>query len=153
MRKMFCMAMVLFCFVVQAKAQKVDDAALIDSIKASISQFFIQENLLDENKVKGSINYVFATEIEQKRSIGYDANGIYRIGVYQSHSPESILIKQKNEFRIFDLEEIGKVLKEVINYSEKNNIGVKMMLDYIKDVMDIYQENHHIDNFKLSKKQ
>jgi hypothetical protein len=151
MRKVFCIAMVLHCFVVHAKAQKVDEAALIDSIKAGITQFFIKGNLLDESKVRGSLDFVFATEFKQKRSIGYDANGIYRIGVYQSHSPEHILIKQKNEFQIFNLEEIRGVLKEVISYSEKNNISIEIMLFYIEEVMDIYQGNHKTGNFKLNK--
>jgi hypothetical protein len=93
----------------------------------------------------------FQKKIKQKRSIGYDVNGIYRIGVYQSHSPEHILIKQKNEFQIFNLKEIGEVLKEVISYSEKNNINVEIMLFYVKEVMDIYQSNHNTGNIKLNK--
>jgi hypothetical protein len=151
MRKIYCLVMVLCCFVGHSNAQKVDDAALIDSIRGCITQFFIKENLLEESKVKGSLNYIFATEIKQKRSIGYDVNGIYRIGVYQSHSPEHILIKQKNEFQIFNLKEIGEVLKEVISYSEKNNINVEIMLFYVKEVMDIYQSNHNTGNIKLNK--
>src|SRR5687768_1749673 len=105
MRKIFNIGVVLFCFIEHAEAQKIDGDLLIDSIKADITQFFIKEGLLDKQRVKDSRNYVFATEIKQKRSIGYDTNGIYRVGVYQSHSPEHILIKQKNEFRIFNLKE------------------------------------------------
>jgi hypothetical protein len=92
MRKVFSILIAFCCFVVYAKAQKVDDNLLIDSIKADITQFFIKEGLLDKSRVKGSLDYVFATEIKQKRTIGYDSHGIYRIGVYQSHSPMHILI-------------------------------------------------------------
>lgn len=153
MSKIFCIGIVLFCLIVNAKAQKVDDDSLIDSIKSDITQFLIKENLLDGNKVKGSLDYVYATEIKQKRSIGYDDNGIYRIGVHQSHSPEYILIKQKNKFGVFDLKEIGMVLQEVINYSEKNNIDAEVMLAYVKEVMDIYQHNHKTGNSKVKKVQ
>jgi hypothetical protein len=148
---MFCIAMTLCCFIVNVRAQKADHDLLSDSIKADVTQFFIKEGLLDEQKVKGSHDYVYATEIKQQRSVGYDTIGIYRIGVYQSHSPEHILIKQKNEFRIFNLEEINKVLKEVITYSEKNNVGVEMMFAYIKEVMSTYQQNYNPVNVKIKK--
>jgi hypothetical protein len=151
MRKIFNIGVALFCFIEHAEAQKIDGDLLIDSIKSDITQFFIKEGLLDKQKVKDSRNYVFATEIKQKRSIGYDTNGIYRVGVYQSHSPEHILIKQKNEFRIFNLKEMSKVIKEVVCYSEKNNVGVEMMLVYVKEVMEMYQNNYNTGNFKLRK--
>lgn len=151
MRKIFCIGMTLFSFILNAKAQKADHDLLSDTIKADVTQFFIKEGLLDERKVKGSHNYVYATEIKQLRSVGYDTIGIYRIGVYQSHSPEHILVKQKNDFKIFNLEEINKVLKEVITYSEKNNVGVEMMFAYIKEVMSTYQQNYNPANVKIKK--
>lgn len=97
MRKMSCIGMVLCCFVIgHAEAQKVDDDLLIDSIKTDITQFFIKEGLLNKQKVKGSRNYVFATEIKQKRSIGYDTNGIYQIGVYHdNHKSGNFKLKAK----------------------------------------------------------
>lgn len=110
MKKIFCIGIVLCCLAEYAEAQKVDDDLLIDSIKTGITLFYIKEGLLDKQKVKSSTNYVFATEIKQKLSVGYDLNGIYRIGVYQSHSPEHILIKQNGEFKIHNLEEISRVL-------------------------------------------
>src|SRR5262245_17902923 len=141
MRKVFYIGMAL-CFVAgHLKAQKVDNELLIDSIKAEVTHFFIKENLLDEQKVKDNRNYVFVTEIKQKRTIGYDVNGIYRIGVYQSHSPEHILIKQNNVFKIFDVKEIDVVLREVIDYSKKSNISTDGMLLYIKAVIEVYDEN------------
>ena len=141
----------LFCLIGHVQAQRIDRDFLVDSIKADITQFFIREGLLDRQKAKDTRDYVFATEIKQKRSIGYDTNGIYRIGVFQSHSPLHILIKQNNEFRIFNLEEINKVLQEVINYSEKNKIGVEFMFVYLKEVMGMYQGNHQTGNLKVKK--
>lgn len=151
MKKVFCIAIILSCFIGHAEAQKIDDDLLIDSIKADITHFFIKEGLLDKQKVKNSLDYIYATEIKQKRSIGYDTNGIYRIGVHQSHSPEHILIKQKDEFRILSLEEISKVLTEIISYSEKNNVGVEMMLAYVKEVMDMYENNYHAGDHRVRK--
>jgi len=151
MKKLFYIAIILSCFIVRAEAQKADNDLLIDSIKAGITQFFIKEGLLDKQKVKNSLDYIYSTEIKQKRSIGYDTNGIYRIGVHQSHSPEHILIKQKDKFRIFSLEEISKVLTEVISYSEKNNVDVEMMLAYVKEVMSMYENNYHAGGHRVRK--
>jgi len=142
MRKVLHIGIILCCFAGHVEAQKIDDELLIDSIKAEVTRFFIKENLLDKQKVKDNLNYVFVTEIKQKRTIGYDLNGIYRIGVYQSHSLEHILIKQNNEFRIFDLKEIDTVLREVIDYSKKSNITTDGMLFYVKAIIEIYDESY-----------
>lgn len=141
MRKAFHIGIILWYFVGHVEAQKVDAEILIDSVKAEVTSFFIKETLLDKQKVKDNLTYVFVTEIKQKRTIGYDLNGIYRIGVYQSHSPEHILIKQNTEFRIFNLKEVDTVLREVIDYSKKGNITTDWMLFYIKAIIEIYDEN------------
>jgi hypothetical protein len=96
MKKACCLAIGLCCFAGAVEAQKVDDDLLIDSIKACITQFFITEGLLDEQKVKKSRDYIYATEINQKRLIGYNTSGIYRIGVYQSQKKSSVLITTIN---------------------------------------------------------
>jgi hypothetical protein len=142
MKKILHIGMFLCCFAGHVEAQKVDNELLIDSIKADVTRFFIKENLLDKHKVKENLNYVFVTEIKQKRAVGYDLNGIYRIGVYQSHSPEHILIKQNNEFRLFDLKKIDTVLTEVIDYSKKNNITTDIMLLYVTAIIDMYNESY-----------
>ena len=141
-RLIFIIELIFFCFIGNSQAQKIDRDVLIDSIKGSTTQFFVKEGLLDKQKVGDSRDYIFATEIRQKRPIGYDSNGIYRIGVYQSHSPEHILIKYKQEFKILSLEHLSVALKELITFSEKNNINDEIMLIYLKEVINLYELNY-----------
>lgn len=143
--------MLMFCFVCYAKAQKVDEDILIDSIKAEITRFFVREGLLNKQKVKDSKNFIFATEISQNRPVGYDLNGIYRIGVFQSHSAEHVLIKEGNTFKIFDLKEISILLNEILSFSYRRNINQNIMIEYLKAVIGIYENNQHLGNLKLSK--
>jgi hypothetical protein len=151
MKRILITGIFLCCFSIEhIKAQKVDTDSLIDSIKANITSFFIKQGLLDARKEK-TINYVFATEINQKRSIGYDSIGIYRIGIYQSHSPEYILVKQKNKFEIFEFDKISLLLKRIIDYSEENHISDKGLSLYISKVLDIYMNNNYSGVSKIKK--
>ena len=138
-------------FICQLHAQKLTPTLLADSIKIEISNFFVQGGILHNPQQGLKENYVYASEVLQKSQVGSDENGIYRIGVYQSHSREHILIKQKEEFRIFNLEEIGKALTAVISHCENNNITAKQMFDYMREVMSIYQQNHYSETSRLPK--
>lgn len=143
MKKILHSGIVCFFLIQQADAQKVDSNFVIDSIKKEITNFFVHEGLLDKKKIGNNFNYFFAAEIEQKRSIGYDINGIYRIGVYQSHSTECILIKEGNEFKIFNLEEveISQIIKVIIGFSDRHKIEPEKTLLYIREVIQIYDSN------------
>ncbi|WEK33627.1 MAG: hypothetical protein P0Y53_14135 [Candidatus Pseudobacter hemicellulosilyticus] len=150
MKKIFCLGIAVSCFIYNVSAQKIDDDPLVDSIKAEITRFFIGEGLLDKGKVKGSLDYVYVSEINKKRSIGYDANGIYRIGIHRSHSPEYIMIKEDGKYVILGFEKFSKVLKEVIFYSERNKCDSELLISYVESVIEIYKYNSKSSNFKLN---
>jgi hypothetical protein len=142
MRLKFFISMFISCFLVTAYGQKVDNDSLINNMKSAITTFFIKEGILKKDEVKSSLNFIFATELKQQNTLGYSLNGIYRIGVFQSHSEEHILIKENLLFKIFDIKEINVILKEVIDYSIKNKIETDTMLYYVKNIMDMYDMNY-----------
>jgi hypothetical protein len=127
-------------------AHKVDGDSLIDNVKKEDTCFFIKEGFLDSQRVGNSRDYVYVTEIKEKRLIGYDMNGIYRIGVYQSHSPEFILIKQADKFKVYGStnREIGPLLSAIAEYCEKNKIESTIELLYMREAIELYDNN----NFK-----
>ncbi len=152
MRLKFFILIFLSCFLVMAYGQKVDNDSLINNIKSAITTFFIKEEVLKKDEVKSSLNFIFATELKQQNTLGYSLNGIYRIGVFQSHSEEHILIKENFLFKIFDIKEIDLALKEVIEYSIKNKIETDTMLYYVKNIMEMYEMNYKIiPNGRLKK--
>lgn len=142
MRFKFFISIFLSCFLVTTYGQKVDNDSLINNMKSAITTFFIKEGVLKKDKVKNSLDFIFATELKQQNTLGYSRNGIYRIGVFQSHSEEHILIKENFLFKIFDIKEINVTLKEVIDYSIKNKIETDTMLYYVKNIMDMYEMNY-----------
>ena len=125
-----------------ASGQQIDSDSLIKEVKLKATNFFIEQGVLDKTNVKNGLDYVFITEIHDKKIIGYNTNGIYRIGVLISHSPQHILIKENSKFHILDLKNITEVLESIISYCERNKLNIDTMFLYIKEVMRMYEANY-----------
>lgn len=138
--KFYILFILLGCFF-NVRAQKVDNDTSINNIKSAIAKFFIKQNILMPNQI-GSLNSIYVTEIKEEKTLGYNITGIYRIGVFQSHSEEHVLIKENSQVIIFDIKQIDETLKEVINYSTRNKIGVDTILFYIKAITEMYDMNY-----------
>ena len=137
---MICIIAIHICTAVNA--QKMDDDSLINEIKSSVTAFFIKNHALTQDDVKASPNAVYVTEILDRKVIGYDTNGIYRIGVFKSHSESHILIKDGSRFKIFDIEQISEALKEVISYTERHKLNADSLFAYLKQIMEMYDYNY-----------
>lgn len=133
-------------------SQKVDDEKLVTKIKTDVTQFFIQQRILSKTDVKNSLDYVFINQIPDGQVIGYSKNGVYLIGVNQSHSDKHILIKEGSVYTIYDLKYVDKVLKAVIGFSAVNGIDSKTMLGYIKLIIQRYEDNYEYEYASIKPK-
>ena len=141
MRLKFYILLILSGCFFNVRAQKVDNDTLINNIKSAVTKFFIKQSILKTNQI-GSLNSIYVTEIKEEKALGYNITGIYRIGVFQSHSEEHVLIKENSQFKIFDIKQIDETLKEVINYSIRNKISADTMFSYIKSIIEMYDMNY-----------
>ncbi len=144
--KLILMMVIIF---LQTHAQKADNDSLINKIKSEITIFFVKQGMLKEKEVKNNLNYIFAIELKENKTLGYDTNGIYRIGVFQSHTEEYILIKEGSNFQILNVEKIDSALKEIIDYCVKHKFEIDDMLLYINRASQIYKKNNN--NRQLTK--
>lgn len=144
MNQLFLSLLFVCCSIEFSNAQDNADSKVADSIKSGITTFFVSRRILDQRVTNGSLDYIYATEIYSRKSLGDDVNGIYRIGVFQSHSPEHILIKQGKAYKIVDLNDVWNLnfLKEVLLFGENNNVRFQVMIEYIYKVIEIYNYNH-----------
>ena len=133
-------------------SQKVDNDTLINNIKKDVTIFFLKQNVLEESIVKNNLNYVFIIEIFDEKVIGYNTNGIYSIGVHQSHSKKHVLIKEGSTYKIYDLKEIDLILLDIIDYSIRNKIEKNKMFFYIKNVIQRYDDNYNFKHTSIEKK-
>ena len=147
-RKHTILILILFTCI-SAYSQKVDDDALIDKIKNDVTSFFVGQGVLEKGD---SIKNVFVTEIFDEKVLGYNVNGIYGIGVFQSHSKKHILIKENTTYKIYDLKQIDQALKAVIDYSLQNKLDENKMLLYIKNVIQKYDDNYNYEYTSIEKK-
>lgn len=132
--------------------QKIDNDSLVKSIKKDVTSFFIKKGILQNDVVKNNVDYVTIIEIKDEKVVGYNINGIYSIGVYQSHSQKHILLKEKSIYKILDIKQIDIALKEVIDYSVRNNLNDNTMLFYVKKIIQIYDDNYNHKSVMINKK-
>ena len=123
-------------------SQKTDSDSLINTIKTDVTNFFIDQGYLDEDKVQNSLDYVSIIDLKDNTVIGFKDIGIYAIGVFQSHSEKHILIKENYDYKIYNLKNLGNVLNDIVEFSRKNNISEKTMLYYIKNVLQKFEDNY-----------
>lgn len=149
-------SIIIFSFllgITSVYSQKVDNENLINNIKKDVTSFFITKDVLKKDVVKDELGYVIITEIKDEKVIGYNYIGIYTIGVYQSHSNRHILIKEYSQYKIYDLNDIGHVINEVIAYSYRNHLDANTMLFYIKNIIQKYDDNYNYEYTSIEKKQ
>lgn len=131
--------LVLFLTIyLYGNSQKIDKDSVLLGIKNKVINFFIEQEILDKSASDDTANHVFAYELLEKKMIGFNKNGIYRIGVLQSHSYQHILIKEGDKIKIFNLKEIDLLLKELLDYRIRHNIESERMLMYFSNIIETY---------------
>jgi hypothetical protein len=120
-------------------SQKVDTDSTLFKIKIVVNDFFIKQGLLDKSLRGDTIYNTFAYEIVEKKVIGYNRNGIYRIGVFQSHTNQHILIKENDSIKIFDLKDLDLLLRELLDYRIRYDIEMRKMLPYFLEIIELYK--------------
>ncbi len=128
----------IFNFHITCRCQIVDSDSILLKIKYEVTSFFIKQGVLSKSVIEDSSNFTFAYEILEEKIIGYNKNGIYRIGVQQSHSDQHILIKEGNRFKIYELKEIDFLIKDLLEYTLKNSFEDGRTIKYIYRIMDLY---------------
>jgi hypothetical protein len=147
----FCALLIVLSLSMPVQGQKNDTPALTDSIRKNITIFFTNQGYLDSQKVGSSLDFIYATEMLKGHSLGYEMNGIYRIGVYQSHSAEFVLIKRGDAFKIYDSASVNALLSDVIEFSSFSKLDNSSTFFYLKGVMNIYEANQREQNSQIKK--
>jgi len=132
--------------------QKVDNDTLVDAMKRDVTSFFISKKILKKSVVKESLNYVLINEVNKNRTAGFDKIGIYNIAVFQSHSEKHILIKENSKYKIYDIQNIDLVLKQIIDFSSRNKLSTNEMLSYLKKIIQVYDDNYNYEYTSIENK-
>lgn len=150
-KKIYILIVFFLTSLFTAYGQKIDNDSLINNIKKDVTIFLVKKGILEKEDVKDNFGYAFIKEIFDDKVLGFNENGIYVIGVYQSHSNKHILIKEKSIYKIYDIKQINIVLKDVIDYAIRNNIGEDKMLFYLKNIIQKYDDNYNYEYTSIKK--
>ncbi len=131
-------------------SQKVDSIESIKNIRTQVTDFLVEKGDL-KFKEKDSINRYSIIEILQKKVLGYNKNGIYKIYAYNSHSTSYLLIKESKDTKILELNNLSTLLSDILKYSKANNLSDEEISIYIEKVLLMYRNNTNKEKeYKLS---
>lgn len=141
MRHINILLILLFAYS-NGNCQNVDDDSIVLRIKNKITNFFIEQGVLERSISRDTGNYVFAYEILENKILGYNKVGVYRIGVLQSHTRQHILLKEADNIKIFNLFDIDLLLRELLDFQRRNDIQIDRMLSYMSIIIKSYQSQY-----------
>jgi len=122
--------------------QQVDSDSLINDIKHKATTFFVQKGIIDKTDSNNDVNRIFLTEINERKVVGYSTNGIYRVGVFISHTPQYLLIKEGSNCSFLDVQDANTALEAIILFSRRNKLNTEATFSYLREVMKLYENNN-----------
>jgi hypothetical protein len=118
------------------------------NIKDSLIHYLISENEFDEllikdKKVSELYDNIFVSEILNHKELGNQNYGIFKFGVDCDHGLIYLLLKEKSNFMIINIDSVIFNFNKVIDFLDRNSsyISCNDSFAYLKEIVEQYQQN------------
>lgn len=119
--------------------QSVDSKSLVDSIRNDVKEFLIKQNTwaqfdhLSKN--------VYISDAVTNTPLGQAKYGIYTFVASVSHTDINLLIKKDKKYFIYDLNNLGESLDQVLIFSREQNFTNDQIFKYTGAILEAYRIN------------
>ncbi|WP_430968331.1 hypothetical protein [Spongiimicrobium sp. 2-473A-2-J] len=140
----------MIVFVVSCNSGAKDNESKIDigQIEDTAINFLMEQQVLekslDKKKYYGNLLLI---ELATDKPIDSEDNGIYRLGVFKSHTKEYLLFKNNREIEIFEVSNLGDCIENLFVFLNRNDVDKNLRTIYIEKVIELYKNN--IDRRRL----
>jgi len=132
---------------IACSSQKTEEIEIAKKIKLEAGTFLMKKgeiSNLDSLNTKISI-----IEILDKKILGYNSNGVYRLFSHRSPSFTYIILKNDKNFQIVELKNFSDALKEITKYLSNFNIDSNRIVSYMEKILEIYRNNDYDKKIRL----
>jgi hypothetical protein len=143
MKKINIIFFIFFCQI--CFSQVVDNASTINKINEESKKYLIKKGELNVDNLN---EQYFIFEIVEKKAIGYNRKGIYRLYTNKTPSFTYIILKDGDSFQILDLRDFSKEFKKISKFLSsgfENNI----IVNYMEEILKVYNYNRYDEKIKL----
>lgn len=145
MKKLTIICFLLFSIICSSQTNEASD--ITKKIKVEAGNFLLQKKeieTIDNLESKMSI-----VEILDKKVLGFNDVGIYRLFPHKSPSFTYIILKNKNKFSIIDLKDFSTALKEVTKFLSSSKLENDKIVSYLEKVLETYRNNDYNNKIKM----
>lgn len=128
-------------------SQKIEEVEITKKIKLEAGAFLMKKgeiSNLDSLDTKISI-----IEIIDKKILGFNTKGIYRLFPHKSPSFTYIILKDNKKFQIVDLKDFSKALKEITKFLDHSNMNSNSMVSYMEKILETYRNNDYDSKIRM----
>ncbi|MFH7017269.1 hypothetical protein [Flavobacterium sp. FlaQc-47] len=117
-------------------------------IARNITKPIISKGKTYEVDIKNNNEKFFIHEIVEDKILGYTHKGIYRLYTNKSPSFMYIILKKGKNFRIIDLKNFSKSLKEISEFLS-SGFSDKVVAKYLEEILKVYNYNDYDEKISM----
>lgn len=126
-------------------SQMVDKPEVVERINKDSKEYLLSKGEID---IKNENEKFFIQEIVEDKILGYTHKGIYRLYTNKSPSFTYIILKKGKNFKIIDLKNFSKSLKEISEFLS-SGFSDKVVAKYLEEILKVYNYNHYDEKIRM----
>jgi len=145
MKNLIITFFILFSIICSSQQNEASD--ITKKIKTEAGNFLLQKKEIENvDNLESKMSIV---EILDKKVLGFNDVGIYRLFPHKSPSFTYIILKHRNKFNIIDLEDFSTALKEITKFLTSTKLENDKIVSYLEKILETYRNNDYGNKIKM----
>lgn len=138
----FC---ILFSIICSSQTNEASDVT--KKIKTEAGNFLLQKKEIENiDNLESKMSIV---EILDKKVLGFNDVGIYRLFPHKSPSFTYIILINRNKFNIIDLKDFSTALKEITKFLTSAKLENDKIVSYLEKILEVYRNNDYDNKIRM----
>ncbi|PKV49572.1 hypothetical protein ATE84_4546 [Aquimarina sp. MAR_2010_214] len=136
--------MICLLFVLSGTSNAQDsDINLSNNLKKDIAEFLISKDVLKETEdITRYFKTIYITNLNNNDFKIDEEIGVYAVGASISHTPTFLLLQNKNQYDIYEINNLKSLLNKVLELLEKKeDLEDQTIVNYINNIFKAYNNN------------
>lgn len=140
---------ITFCilFSIICSSQTNEASGVTKKIKTEAGNFLLQKKEIEN--IDNFESKMSIVEILDKKVLGFNDVGIYRLFPHKSPSFTYIILKDRNKFNIIDLKNFSTALKEITKFLTSSKLENDKIVSYLEKILEIYRNNDYDNKIRM----
>lgn len=141
---------ILILFILSSivcSSQKTEEVEIAKKIKLEAGAFLMKKG--DISNLDSLSTKISIIEILDKKILGFNSKGVYRLFSHRSPSFTYIILKNDENFQIVELKNFSEALKEITKYLNGFNVDSNRIVSYMEKILETYRNNDYDKKIRM----